>query len=174
MSHHQKVEEVAGEQLWVETWSWSDSTSPFAPVVYTSIGGEVILWKERPSERKETPLWLKVLCSIPGINLFCLLGAAIDKANKDKKRWEGTERVEIRIRNVYYDRAGIEVVQKDVICPMKNSCEQKESAVGFFYIAYPKLGASLSLVVTVKTIADITVGHHQFHHETWAGPITPP
>jgi hypothetical protein len=174
MAHHQQIEQVPGTTLWIETWSWSDSTSPFFPWIRTTVGGEVNIWREKPPDRTPAPTWLKVLCSIFPFNLFCLLASAVGNYNQNKKKWKGTEQVGIRLSNSYYDRAGVFVEQKDKTCTMENTCEQSETANGFSYIAYPQIGANLTPVVTVQTEADISVGHHTTHHRTWEGPVPPP
>jgi hypothetical protein len=176
MARHQEVTQVPGEQIWVETWSWSDSASPFLPFIYTRVGGEVNIWREKPPDREDAPLWRKILCSIPPFNFFCWIFAQIAKSNENKKKLSGNIfRLEIKLQNTYYDRAGIQVIQKDQICKNENSCSQEELAVGVGYIKYPKIGANLTPVVGVKTEATVVVGNYPpIHQTTWAGPIPLP
>lgn len=169
MSHRQEVEQVPGEQIWVETRSWSDIKSPVVPLLYTSLGGEVNVWKKKPPQRRLMPVWLKALFSFPGFYLFYLGADAINKILNEKRRYEG--KVVIRLRNIFYDKSGREVMSRINIWTNDNPHRQEEWASGLFYPRYPRLGDSRIPVVKVETEAEVFIGQHSFHHITWEGQV---
>lgn len=167
MSHYQKIEQVPGQQIWVETWSWCDSRSPCAPLIYTSLGGEVNVWTVRPKERKPMPIGVKVLCAVPGVYFFWLVANWINKTIMEKNRYKAE--IVIRVRNSYCDDAGKEIVPRTNIRSSANPYTQEEWAVSLFYPRKPRLGEQATPVVSIQTEAEVFIGPHTFHHITWQG-----
>lgn len=167
MSIHQVVEQVPGQQLWVETWSWCDSMSPIAPLIYTSLGGEVNVWTVSPKKRREMPTGLKVLCSIPGIYFFWWAAVEINKIFREKNRYKGE--IVIRVRNSYCNSAGQEVAPRTNLRASTNPYTQEEWAISLFYPRYPRLGDHAVPAVSIQTEAEVYIGPHSFHHTTCAG-----
>lgn len=167
MSHYQVVEQVPGQQLWVETWSWCDSRSPCAPFIYTSLGGEVNVWTMEPKKRKLMPIGLKVLCSIPGVYFFWWIAVEINKILMNRYRYKGE--IVVRVRNSYCDSAGQEVVPRTNVRSSANPYNQEEWAISLFYPRYPHLGDNSIPVVSIQTEAEVYIGPHSFHHATWQG-----
>lgn len=169
MPHYQVVEQVPGQQLWVETWSWCDSRSPCAPLIYTSLGGQVNIWKVKPKERKRMPMALKVLCAIPGVYF---LWGAITSANKMlMERHRHRAEIVVRVRNSYCDSAGREVVPRTNVRSSANPYTQEEWSIGLFYPRYPHLEKYSTPVFSIQTDAEIYIGGHTFHHTTWDGLV---
>lgn len=168
MSHYQVVEQVPGQQIWVETWSWCDSRSPCIPFIYTSLGGEVNVWTVKPKKRNIMPMKLKILCAIPGAYLFWWAAAEINKILMEKHRYKGE--IVVRIRNSYCNSAGQEVVPRTNVRSSANPYNQEEWAISLFYPRYPHLGDDSTPVVSIQTEAEVYIGPHSFQHTTWQGP----
>lgn len=171
MSEHQRVDQVPGQQLWVETWSWCDSRSPCAPFIYTSLGGQVNVWKVKPKERKPMPMAAKVLCAIPGVYFFWWIAGFLRQVSMERHRYKGE--VMIRVRNSYRDRTGQEVVPRTNVRASRNPYTQEEWAFSIFLPRYPHLGNNATPVVAIETEAEVFIGTHPFHIATWAGSVEP-
>ena len=167
MSHHQRVEQVPGQSLWVETWSWCDSRSPCAPFIYTSLGGQVNVWTVEPKERKTMPFGLKVVCAIPGIYVFWWAASLIKKLLMEKNRYRGE--IVVRVRNSYRDNSGQEIAPRANIRSSANPYTQEEWAFSLFFPRYPRVGNQPTPVGSIQTEAEVFIGPHSFHHMTWQG-----